>query len=146
MTDIATLWNQTAGDWTLSAGQLLAGGDLETAVLISIFTNRQASADDVIPDGTQDPRGWWGDLGADRPIGSKLWLRMRSKQTAATLAQVRGDIAEALQWLLDDGVVARVDVFTEWTRPGMLGAKVTLYQHDGARTAVNFSWAWQGIA
>ena len=55
--------------------------DLQTAILISLFTDAQASPDDMIQDGSGDPRGWWGDLGSSKPIGSKLWLLGRAKQT-----------------------------------------------------------------
>lgn len=171
MTDIATVWNvgAGAGDWQISvpsaliwtdelgnsildelghpidaiftAGEgLIAGPDLVTAVLISLFTDATADPDDVIPDGSGDPRGWWAG-----PIGSKLWLRARSKQTDVVLALVKSDIEQALAWMVEDQVVARVDVATEWSRPGMLGAQVTLRRADGARAAIKFSRLWENI-
>lgn len=124
---------------------LLGGRDLETAILISLFTDRQAGPDDVITDGSRDPRGWWGDLGQAYPIGSRLWLRMRAKQTDQTLQLVRGDIAEALQWMIDDGVVARLDIAAEWQAPGLLAASVTLNRTDGTTTALRYSWAWKDL-
>lgn len=133
------------GDGLFTGGGIVVGNDLGTAVLISLFTDRTAEADDTIVDGSTNPRGWWGDLGADRPIGSKLWLRMRSKQTDLTLALVKDDITQALAWLIDDGIAARVDVLTEWTRPGMLGAKITIYRANGTTTALRFDWAWKEV-
>lgn len=124
---------------------LAEGADLETAVLISLFTDRRADPEDRLPDGSQDPRGWWGDQGKDRPIGSKIWLRMRSKRTTETLQIVKGDIQEALQWLLDDGVVATIDVTTQWDGPGFLAAVVTLSQVSGTAQALRYSWAWKDI-
>ncbi|WP_157218665.1 phage GP46 family protein [Flavisphingomonas formosensis] len=144
MPDIATIWDPDSGtgDWVLSVPQLnllvdengnsvvddsaapiwtdieaytagtglLAGNDLVTAVLISLFTDATADTEDTIPDGTTDPRGWWaGD------IGSKFWLRTRSKQTPTVLALVKSDFANALQWLLDDGVAADETRATEAT-------------------------------
>ena len=105
MADISTIWNSTNGDWQLSGKSLASGKDLLTAVVISLFTDRQAEPDNPISDGTDDLRGWWGDTGSDR-IGSRLWLLERSKRTQATLQLAQGYIAEALQWLIDDGVVA----------------------------------------
>ncbi|HEV2364034.1 MAG TPA: phage GP46 family protein [Caulobacteraceae bacterium] len=147
MVDIATLWStpNSTGDWAMDGASLEADGDLVTAVLISLFTDRQAAPDDVIPDGTADPRGWWGDLGATVPIGSRLWLLDREKQTTAVLDRAHDYIVEALQWLIDDGAAAQIDVTTEWTRPGMLGAEVVISKANGATVALAFDWAWQGL-
>lgn len=124
-------------------GDLRIGNDLGTAVLISLFTDGNASADDLLPDQSGDRRGWWGDLGADRPIGSKLWLRFRSKQTDVTLALVKNDIEQALRWLIDDGIAASIDVTTEWTRQGVLGCQIAIIRQTGPTAAVQFSWAWK---
>lgn len=122
-----------------AAGEGLAtGDDLLTAVLISLFTDAEAGPDDVIPDGTDDPRGWWGG-----PIGSKIWLRLRAKATPLVLALVKNDIEQALAWLLNDSVVATITVTTEWTRPKLLGAQVLLLRSDGTRRALAFSRVWE---
>src|SRR5260363_352074 len=70
--------------------------DLQIAVMISLFTGRQARPDDVIPDGSTDARGWWGKPN----IGSRLWLLERAKATEATRQQARDYMTEALQWLI----------------------------------------------
>ncbi|MFX1675214.1 phage GP46 family protein [Paraburkholderia sp. A2WS-5] len=131
---------------TVSGGDLARGDDLETAVLVSIFTDRAANPDDVIPDGTGDPRGWWGDIGEDKPIGSRLWLLDRSKQTQEVLNNARDYINEALQWLIDDGVVASIDVQTQWVRDTFLGAWITLYQPTGTQISMTYAWAWQQLS
>lgn len=147
MSDTTTIWNTALshGDWNLLGAQLQAGNDLDTAVLISLFTDREARPDDVIPDGTTDPRGWWGD-NAVHPIGSRLWLLDRSKKTQDTLAQAQDYVVEALQWLIDDGVVARFDITVEWEAPSMLGIQIQAYKQDGAQQSLNYSWAWAGIS
>jgi phage gp46-like protein len=144
MADIPTIWDSvnSRGDWDVTysvSGE--PDQDLETALLISIFTDRTADPDDVIPDGTDDPRGWWGDLGEDRPIGSKLWLRMREKQTGATLLLIKNDLAEATQWFVDDGVASSVDVTTEYPGPEMIGCRISI-SRNGKTT--QFDWAWRG--
>jgi len=144
MSDITTVWSgplNGRGDWQLAGADLLSGDDLQTAVLISLFTDRVAQPDDVIPDGTTDPRGWWGD-DPERPVGSRLWLLGRAKQTTETLAAAQDYIVEALQWLIDDGVAAAVDVVVQWVRPRVLGAQVTVRRADGTTRPFNFSWAW----
>ena len=135
--------NMARGDWLHDNASLASGDDLETAILISLFSDREASSDDVIPDGTGDPRGWIGDVDQDYKIGSRLWLLERAKQTQETLRLASEYIAEALQWLIDDSVVARFDITTEWTRAGMLGASLVAYQQSGAARALNFSWVWR---
>lgn len=147
MSDTTTVWDvaRGLGDWQLSGAQLRSGNDLATAVLISLFTDRVAAADDVIPDGSTDPRGWCGDDPA-APIGSRLWLLGRAKQLPETLIRARHYIAEALQWLLDDGVVARFDITTEWSRPAMLGSHIVAYKKDGTHESFRFDWAWQQVS
>lgn len=167
MADIATGWHIDAGDWSIVApnqaiwtdevgrpivdqagqavsysftggGDLAVGEDLFTAIVISLFTDAAAGDDDLIPDGSGDPRGWWAG-----EIGSRLWLRARSRANAATLAIVKADIEQALAWLVDDGVAARVDVTTVWVRAGMLGALVLILRADGSRRALRFARLWE---
>ena len=144
MSDTTITWNPALGigDWSMIGAQLQTGNDLQTAVYISLFTDRVANADDVIPDGTQDPRGWWGDGGQDVMIGSRLWLLRRAKQTIETLNLAKDYITEALKWLIDDGVVGKFDITVEWTSAGLLGANVIAYMPSGGPTAMQFFWNW----
>ena len=149
MPDISLIWDvdNSRGDWQLSGPVLVTGNDLVSATLISLFTDRIANPDDVIPDGTDDPRGWWGDLGEDRPIGSRLWLLSRAKQTQETLNNAVDYAREALEWFIDDGVAARIDVFAQWVRTSFLGLQVILYNQDGTTIAsLSYAWAWKQIA
>ena len=143
MSDISTVWSVSHGDWLLAGVSLKSGPDIQTAVLISLFTDRQAELDDPLLDGSSDRRGWWGDAGSDR-IGSRLWLLERSKRTQQTLVLAQTYIEESLQWLIDDGVAAAFDVQVEWQTPNTLAAKVVARKSDGTNEAMNFSWAWAG--
>lgn len=147
MSDITTVWRRDMGraDWDLSTGVLQQGSDLQTAVLISIFTDRLAGEDDIIPDGTTDPRGWIGDEGEQYPIGSRIWLLDRSKEVKETLDRAQDYLAEALQWLIDDGVVAGFEITTNWIRKATLGAVITAYQPNGTPVGMNFEWAWSTL-
>lgn len=143
MPSLAIAWDvpNSRGDLTVSGAGLATGKAIEAAVLVSLFTDRRAAADDVVPDG--DRRGWWGDSYATSPIGSRMWLLLRAKRTTETARRAKDYITEALQWLLDDGVAARVDVETFWLRTSMLGAVVKIYRHDGAVVKFDYSWAWE---
>ena len=144
MSDITTVWNTTNGDWQQAGASLKSGGDLQTAILISVFSDRVALPSDTILDGSNDPRGWCGD-DPTTPIGSRIWLLERSKQTTQVLGLAKSYLAEALQWLIDAKIVASFDILTEWTAAGTLGAQITAHKPVGAALSLNFQWAWTGI-
>jgi phage gp46-like protein len=135
MPDISTLWHTTYGDWSLAGADLESGDDIVTAVLISLFTDRLAGPDDVLTDGTTDRRGWWADS-SNNAIGSRLWLLTRAKHTTATLGLAEAFIAEALQWLIDDGVATKVDIHVEWHRSDELCAQITVHVAGFGRSPV----------
>jgi phage gp46-like protein len=129
-------------DVRLDGPYLASGKDLETAVIISLFTDRRAEPDDVV-DG-DDRGGWWGDTYAEIPgdrIGSGLWLLIREKQTDETLSLAREYCEEALRWMLEDGVASDVTVETEWVRMGVMGIGVEITRPSGpARFTFELPW------
>ena len=145
MTDISTTWivESGTGDWSISGGALASGDDLASAVLISLFTDRIADADDVPPDGGSDRRGWWGDQGEDVPIGSRLWLLDRSRLDAKVANTAQIYIKEALQWLIDDQIAASVVVATSLGGRNTLYAIVTVTRSDGTSVSLKYGWVWQ---
>jgi phage gp46-like protein len=112
---------------------------LVRAVLISLFTWRRANADDTLPDPKGFRMGWWGDsypvLANDR-IGSRLWLLARAKLTPTTVQRAQDYAEEALQWLIDDGVAARIAVRAERQGLSTLALQCTLFAADGTANAV----------
>lgn len=146
MSDILVVFDPVANsfDWALNAAgnDLATGPTLYSAAYISTFTDRRANADDTIPDGTTDRRGHWTDTGSRYPLGSRMWLLDRSKRTKDVLLKARDYLLGAYQWMIDDGMIASVDVVTEFTRPNMLGARVTFHQRGQQPTVLSFSWAW----
>lgn len=148
MSDVTTVWNVALahGDWVVAGGALQSGNDLETAVFISLFTDRLANADDVLPDTTNDRRGWWGDLGEDMPIGSRLWLLSRSKLTADIPGKAKNYVTEALQWLTQDKVAAAVNITTAIVAPSMLQIVIVVKKTDGTTQAIAANWAWNQIS
>ena len=142
MSDIRSDWNVAHGyaDWCLCSGALASGDDLATAVLISVFSERQANASDLLPDAGTHRRGWWGDQ--DKPIGSRLWLLERSKLNSAVAITAKGYITEALQWLIEDKVASAVQVDTSIIHPATLAVTVSIHKSSGQQHALNFNWAW----
>lgn len=150
--DIKTTWDSGAltGLWGVSAGALAADSDLETAVVLSLFTDRLAAADDHLPDGSTDRRGWWGDTGGGDVhglpnVGSRLWLLSREKVSDETLNRARGYAEEALAWLVEDGVAGSVAVDAEWQPGGGLALDVTIIRLDGLTYSHRFDAAWEQI-
>jgi len=144
MSDISLVWDQTHADVQMVGNSLRTGGDLLTAVTLSLFMDRRAADDDELLDGSDDRRGWWGDSEGFQ-MGSRLWMLERSKRTQQTLQLAQNYIAEALQWLIDDGVVARFDILVEWVAGSQLSAAITAHRNDGSSEANRFTWAWNGI-
>jgi phage gp46-like protein len=146
--DIRVLWDNTQaiGDWQLAEGDLQTGQDLETACLVSLFSDALATPDFTPTDGTNDRRGWWADYYASRPLGSNLWQLDRAKTTRANLGLARSTVLQCLQWLIDDGIAVSVLVNTQYLTPTMMGIAIALTRPDGTQTKFMFGWAWQGLA
>lgn len=155
MTDIALAWNPllARADIAVAKGDLVPDAGLRTAVLISLFTDALARADDEIPDGTDDRRGWWGDTpvegAAADPVGSRLWLLVRAKRTEETRRRAETYARDALAWMLADGVAEAVGVSAAWAgdRGDQLRLVVTIERRVAGRTARDeFSVQWNAEA
>lgn len=131
MSDIQTVFvDFTHGaDYATDSIGLLVDDGLQTAVILSLFTDRRANPDDTLPSASSDLRGWWGDdypvVPGDR-IGSRRWLLSREKQLQSVLNRVIEYDQEALQWLIDDGVASSVTVNAAIVRPGVLGEYISI--------------------
>ncbi|NKB37848.1 MAG: hypothetical protein GKR93_11880 [Gammaproteobacteria bacterium] len=168
MTDIRTLifdgesLSPPYFDYQLKTSQLEADDGLATAVILSLFTNRLANDDDVLPNGSDDKRGWWADAYPDIAgdnIGSRLWLLEREKDEQSVVNLAREYAEEALQWMLDDGVASRVDVVAGWVESsgvivevktatvfkGMLAIGVDIHRPDGSTAQFRFDNFWNQL-
>lgn len=148
MADITIVWRPELGrgDWALVGADLQTGDDLVTAVLVSLFSDARAQDGDRIPDGSADRRGWWGDAYLANPVGSRLWLIDREKQTEATRLRAQDYAFEALSWLTSGGIAASVEVQASWIKAAWLGLVITINQSDGTRRNLEFQWAWKALS
>ncbi len=149
MTDVALFWSNTngGGDIALASADLATDDGMRTALIISLFSDGEARADDVIPDGSDDRRGWWGDAFADIQddlIGSRLWLLSREKRLPAVLVKAHDFAREAVQWLIDDGVCARIDVDAELFGQDGLAIRVQPFRPSGPAYD-RFDFVWEAI-
>lgn len=147
MSDVKTLYNGflEGADLALDGLGLIPDGGLETAVILSLFSDRRAADDDTLPDGSDDRRGWWGDLVPlypDYQLGSRLWLLSREKQLPVVLERARLYAEEALAWLVQCGAAAQVSVTATNPRPGWLALAVAIEAPGQRQQTYQFSWEW----
>jgi phage gp46-like protein len=145
--DIAISWNNEIwrGDWSLAPdGTLATGNDMETAITLSLMTDRTALPDDVIPDGGSI-RGYWADTYFRYPLGSRLWLLWREKQTLTTARRAAMYAHEALTWLVDCGAARKVETDAEWVATGVLEVRIWVTAPTGERRFWRYPLAWAGI-
>lgn len=146
MSDLRTVWRDLGGDWLVAGPSLAEDDGLETAVVLSLFTDRVAAEGDAAVEPTAR-RGWWGDAYpevAGDQIGSRLWQLAREKQLPAVLARAELYAKEALQWLVDDGVASSVTVQAEVVRQGVLGLLVTITRSATPVIRFRFESFWKG--
>lgn len=144
MSGLALKWNIDRQECELVvADPSQPSAALETAVLISIFSDRRAALDDVLPEAGADRRGWWADVAppveADL-IGSRLWENARGKLTAETVRQTRDFVAEALDWLVADEVASSVTVEAERFGQNGVAVAIVITRPDGRRQRFDFVW------
>lgn len=148
--DVALVWNNQTGtaDFAMAGPDLQADAGLETAVILSLFVDRQAAEGDAIPDGSGDPRGWWGDAPIDATpttgntpdrIGSRLWLLDRARAITDTLRRAEAYAREALHWIVEDGVAGSIAVTASFPHRGWLQLDITINQ---AGSSPRFAFAW----
>lgn len=151
MADIALTFDDFRGGDLVLAGQDLARDDgLESAVLLSLFTDRRATIEQLrAGDDQSDLRGWWGDFNPPvdgDQIGSLLWLLRREKQTRETLARARQYTQQALAWMVTDRVASRVTVETEYGSTGVMHIGVVIDRPGGDRITYRYDYEWAAQA
>ena len=128
-------WNYERGTGALQTkadtGALDDSGALDTLVLISLFTDAEATPAEIAAAGLNQQRGWWADADSVRPadthrLGSKLWLLSREKLNLATRRRAETYPRESPQWLIDRGMASAVTVKAASPRPGWLALEVSI--------------------
>lgn len=153
MSDIRTAFISFAGDLVIAGPSLDDDDGLETAVVISLFTDRRAQPGDALPQfahvgGLPDRRGWWGDSFAEVPgdrIGSRRWLLYREKLTPATVARLIEYDREALQWLIDDGIARAVNISAEIQGIERIAELIEIVRSDKPVAQYRFNSFWKAV-
>ena len=134
-------------DLAIENGDLALDDGLTTALIVSLFSDRRATADDVPPGGDAARRGWWGDSylpDTGDLTGSRLWLLERERDLPNVPGRAKLYDEEAVKWLLDDGVAQRVECAAQRLAPGILSHRVTVYRPGQTARQYQFQSFWGG--
>lgn len=122
---------------------------LQTAIILSLFTDKRAGPDDRLPLNETNRRGWAGDEfiadtfspGRD-DWGTLLWLCYTTKVTGDIPAFAEFTCKEGLAWLVRDGIASRVSVTAEWIGPGAdrLAVRPQIYKPDQVSPVYDVLW------
>jgi phage gp46-like protein len=135
-------------DLVIEDGDLKADNGLETASLISLFSDRRVSFEEL-PAGETDRMGWWADLVSepeDDLIGSRLWLLERfGKIISSTPVQMEAMLKEAFDWMLEDGIAQVVNVSAERNGQNEVKGSVEIFRPDDKNSTFQFIWNGQEL-
>lgn len=154
MADLALAWIPDEGCADLvideDVDDLAGDAGLHTALILSLFADRRAEADDALPAEGGDRRGWWADEFAPvvgDKFGSRLWLLDRSARKADVARDAEAYAREATAWLVEDGVAERVDVEAELgAAPIDLALLVTVHRPASAPVTFRYAHVWDSLA
>ena len=148
MSDIRLEYDNDLGvmDLAIVDDDIARDAGLETAVLISLFTDRRAADEDVLLN-PEDKRGWWGDQFSEvegDQIGSRNWLLERALLTPDVEVQTEVRTRECLDWQLEDEVAASIDVVIETDdETRSLCEQITINQPTGDQLNFRYTSVWE---
>ena len=133
-------------------GDLQCGQGLRTQVIICLLTDARVEPSELRSGDSN--RGWIGDtfdtMAGETPIGSKLWLLRRSSLYEGIEQYAELYARQALQTLIDQRAVVRVDVdVTVDRRANSLALDIKLYGKSGAQIyneKFELLWRQDGLA
>ena len=91
----------------------------------------------------QSRRGYWPNTYKENVQGSGLWLLQREKKTAENLSRAKTYCEEAIQWLIDDGVILSADVTTEYDGEALV-INIVIMKPDG-QEEFKYQYAWDAL-
>ena len=150
MADAAMVMTENGGALLVSGFDLERDDGLETAVIISLFTDRRASSEQIPAELPQDDlRGYWGDISNSTPsdqTGSLLWLLAREKQLPQVLSRAQQYCREALAWMVEDLIATRVEVTAQFVAQGWMLISIDIFRPTGSRVRYQFNYEWSAQA
>lgn len=151
MSDIALqLKEDSTFDLVIQDGDFSRDEGLETAIAISLFTDRRVTEEQV-PFGQTSRRGWWGDMFSENDgdqIGSRLWTLQREKKTQELLRRAEDYTREALNWLIEDGVASSITaqaIFVGDNSSRTWQLNVAITRPSGRQSRFEIVWSKQAL-
>lgn len=119
---------------------LLSDNGLRTAVLISLFTDKDDSLQPELK------KTYWGNTldDGDLILGSKLWLLKNEKTTTNILSLAKFYCEDALRWMIEDGVAREVLVTTELFDSQTLLIGIEIFKPNDQSETFSFDYVWRG--
>lgn len=149
MSDIRLILDNTdfLGDFVKQNNDIAMDEGLESAVFISLFTDARAPDGTVMPDGSDDKRGWWADsLEDEESTGSLLWLIDREKEQNKVARRAKQYAENALRWMTEDKVAKTVVVDTSIITHGELDIRVAIQRPTGDAVEYRYEYVWESQA
>lgn len=149
MSDYGLFLTDSGIDILLTNDDVVQDNGLQTAVLISLFSDSRATPDMIaVIDRDGDLRGYWGDVETQDSTGSLIWTIRRAKQLQKTLADARDYAQKSLAWMIEDKVADRVEVSTSYPSRGFMLIEVDIYRPNLSTPIsyrFNYEWAAQQL-
>lgn len=131
-------------DIVLENGGIADDSSLEPYVIVSLFSDRRADITFDIQsfDFTNNLRGWWGDTFRTYTIGSLLWQFDRTTVKVNLLQTARAYVNQALMWMIEQDIVAKIDVTASMLSSNALGITIILTKPDTTVQTFNYSFLY----
>lgn len=150
MADAAMVMTENGGALLVSGFDLERDDGLETAVIISLFSDRRANPEQIPDELPQDDlRGYWGDVSNATPsdqTGSLLWLLAREKQFSQVLGRAQQYCQEALAWMVEDRIATRIEVVAKFVAQGWMLITIDIFRPTGSPVRYQFNYEWAAQA
>lgn len=147
MSDVKLVLDSLKFDVSYLNGDLESELGLETAVIISLFTDARV-LETELPRGESDRGGWFGDLISEFPndrIGSKLWLLNRAANKSETRNKAEQYAREALDWLIVDGVAETLNVRALLVNREIIQLEISITKpNERAKFFWRYQLLWEG--
>jgi len=136
------------GEVILGDRDVLRDPGFETAVLITLGTDKYADDDDPLPDDGGYRGGWFGDSippVPDYKMGTKLWLLRRSKTEREIPARAKEYLLDGFKWMIDDGIIEKIEVNVERRRDlnTTLAFTLSFIKPEGNTIFYKFYYNWE---
>lgn len=113
-----------------TTGDLIETKELLNQLIISLFTQKQATPEELKLYGFDENKGWWADALNASNIGSKFWLLSRSKNTKTLSQKIESFTRDALEWMIAEKLILSIEVSVKKTNNSFYFIEINLYDLD----------------